>query len=118
MKVKRECNTCKFNFDDICVGHGEVYDYGEKIVDDIKCCDDWGTNLKYFTEVTENAPWYIRNDYKINFDKLLKCIDDDENGIVLEVNLYDVIEKIYDLSLVELAEVLGISLGVINYAKY
>ncbi len=118
MKLKRECNTCEFNFDGICAGHGEVYDYGEKIVDDTKCCDDWGANLKYFSEVTENAPWYIRNDYKISFGELLKRIDDDENGIALEVNLYDAIEKIYDLSLVELAEVLGVSLGVINYAKY
>ena len=30
MKVKRECNTCEFNFDGICAGHGDVYDYGEK----------------------------------------------------------------------------------------
>lgn len=48
MKLKRECNTCEFNFDGIWAGHGEVYDYGEKIVDDTKCCDDWGPILSIF----------------------------------------------------------------------
>lgn len=24
MNVKRECNTCEFNFDGICAGHGDV----------------------------------------------------------------------------------------------
>lgn len=91
MKVKRECNTCEFNFDGICAEHGDVYDYGEKIVDDTKGCDDWGAGLKYFSEVTENAPWYIKNDYKnckISFGEFLRRLDDDENGIALEVNLY------------------------------
>lgn len=121
MKVKRECNTCEFNFNGVCAGHGDVYNYGEKIIDDTKGCDDWGADFKYFSEVMKEAPWYIKNDYencKISFEEFLKKLDDDNNGIALKINLYDAIEKIYDLSFVELAEVLGVSLGVVNYARF
>lgn len=91
-----------------------------KITDDSKGCDDWGADVKYYTEITENAPWYIREDYndcKISYGEFLKRIDDDDNGIPIKVNLYDAVEKIYGISRVELAEILNVSLGVVNYAR-
>ena len=84
MKVKRECNTCEFNFNGVCAGHGDVYNYGEKIIDDTKGCDDWGADFKYFSEVMKEAPWYIKNDYencKISFEEFLKKLDDSEYSI-------------------------------------
>lgn len=120
MKLIRECRTCEFNFDGVCAGHGDTYKYGEKIIDDNKGCNDWGASLEYFSNITEKAPWYIRDDYKkykISYDEFLKRLDDDEKGIPIEINLYDAIENIYELSLVELAEVLNVTLGIISYAK-
>jgi hypothetical protein len=120
MKLIKQCKTCEFNFDGICAGHGKAYKYGDEITDDTKGCNDWGANEKYYTEITQNAPWYIKEDYKdckISYDEFIKRIDEDEKGIPIKVNLYDAIEKIYGITRVELAEILNVSLGVINHAR-
>jgi hypothetical protein len=122
MKLIRECRTCEFNFDGMCAGEGEgaTYQYGEKIIDDTKNCDDWGASLEYYSDITEKAPWYIREDYKryrISYDEFLKKLDDDEKGVPIKVNLYDAIENIYNLRMDELAKVLNVTIGVIGYAR-
>ncbi|MTK08472.1 MAG: hypothetical protein F8N38_15480 [Hungatella sp.] len=120
MRLIRECKTCEFNFDGVCAGEGNAYEYGARIIDDTKECDGWEAGFEYYSLITEEAPWYIKEkykNYKIQYDEFIKEIEDDHNGLPIEVNLYDAIEKIYDLTLVELAEVLNVSLGVINYAK-
>lgn len=120
MKLIRECRTCEFNFDGMCAGKGDTYQYGEKIIDDTKGCDGWGASLDYYSDITEKAPWYIREDYKrcrISYDEFLKKLDDDEKGVPIKVNLYDAIENIYNLRMDELAKVLNVTIGVIGYAR-
>ena len=39
--MKKQCSTCEFNFGGTCAGHGDVYQYGETISDNTKCCNDW-----------------------------------------------------------------------------
>lgn len=56
MKRVKECKNCEFNFDGICVGNGDLYDYGEKITDDSKCCENWNSNLDCFSYEIYNAP--------------------------------------------------------------
>ena len=52
--MEKSCKTCEFNFDGICAGHGNVYGYGEPIVDDTKICDDWGASLEYYIYQTSH----------------------------------------------------------------
>ena len=56
-KVKRSCDSCEFNFGDICAGYGTRTDNGEYTysmsIDDVKKmfpdgCDDWGISLRSF----------------------------------------------------------------------
>lgn len=119
MTLTKTCKTCEFNFDGVCA-EGGVYKYGEKItLDNIKC-DGWGASLKYFSEITENAPWYIKEPYQkcqISYGEFLKFLAQDEQGIGIKVNIYDAIEKIYELMPWELAGVLDVPIGVLGYAR-
>lgn len=120
MKVIRECRTCEFNFDGRCAGHGKTYKYKGKIIDDTKGCECWGASLDYFSDITEGAPWYIKDPYKtskIGYDEFLKRLDDDENGIPIEINIFDAIENTYELDIVELAKALDVAVGIVSYAK-
>lgn len=56
-KAVHSCDTCEFNFGDICAGHGKRLDnnedtYGMAINDALKMfekgCDDWGLSLLAF----------------------------------------------------------------------
>lgn len=120
MKLKIQCSNCEFNFNGICAGHGNTYKYGEAITDLSKSCDDWGANLEYFTEITNLAPWYIKMPYekcKISYNEFINLLKNDEQGVPIEVNIYDAIENIYGLNTFQLAELLNVSVGVIGYAK-
>lgn len=70
--------------------------------------------------VEENLPWYIKkpfprgNAYRKSD---LALLDMDYNGEPIEVNIYDLIEHSYGLTTLHLAEVLGVSWGVVARAK-
>lgn len=120
MYLSKQCRTCEFDFSGICVGHGNVYKYGETIMDNSIGCDAWGANVDYFTEITTQAPWYIKESYddsKIDYSKFLKLIEADADGQAIEVNIFDAIQKIYGLSLVDLAVILDVSFGVMHKAR-
>ena len=83
-------------------------------------CDDWEASLEYYTEITKKAPWYIKKPYdqcKISYEKFLDLLQQDEQGVGVEINIYDAIEKVYELNSVELAGVLDVSMGVLGYAS-
>lgn len=70
--------------------------------------------MEYYSEITQNAPWYIKESYnrhQINYNKFLDYIQKDEEEIGIEINIYDAIEKIYGLKSWELAGVLDGSMG-------
>lgn len=47
----------------------------------------------------------------------MELLQKDAEGIPIEINIYDAIEEIYKLNDIELAGVLDVSVGVIQYAK-
>lgn len=120
MKLKKVCETCEFNFSNTCAEHEGIYKYGEEIKDFSKECDAWGADVQYYSKIIEEAPWYIRKPYKehdIDYDTFLELIEKDNNGEPINVNIYDVIEEIYDLNVIQLASILDVSVGVVTYAK-
>lgn len=120
MKLKKTCETCEFNFSGTCAEHDGVYKYGEQIIDFSKECECWGADLPYYSKIIKEAPWYIRkaySEYKIDYSTFLELIEKDNNGDPIEVNIYDVIEEIFGLNVVQLANILDVSVGVITYAK-
>ena len=76
--------------------------------------------MEYFSEIIDNAPWYIKEPYRrcdIGYDRFLELLRKDDQGIGIEINIYDAIEKVYEVTPWELAGVLGVSIGVLGYAR-
>lgn len=61
MELKHQCSNCEFNFDG--VGAGSISTYGQRIVDDSKCYEDWRTGLEYYTYECAVAPRFLREKY-------------------------------------------------------
>lgn len=119
MKLNMTCRTCEFGSNGFCKDDGKDEHSKELIQDDISC-DEWGASLEYYSEITENAPWYIKEPYKkcqISYGEFLEFLRKDGEGIGININIYDAIERVYDLQPWELAGVLDVSMGVIGYAR-
>lgn len=113
MKLKKICKTCRENDSGFCVVE-------ENKTDPLHTCDDWDANNEYFTQIKQTAPWYIKEPYnnnRIDYSRFIELLEMDERGEPIDVNIYDAIDKIYDMNPIELAEALGVSLGVINRAR-
>ena len=57
--------------------------------------------MEYFSEIIDNAPWYIKEPYRrchIGYDKFLELLRKDDQGIGIEINIYDAIEKVYEVT--------------------
>ena len=110
MRVDKTCKTCGFDSNGVCGMYSTCKEDEE--------CDDWEASLEYYTEITKKAPWYIKKPYdqcKISYEKFLDLLQQDEQGVDVEINIYDAIEKVYELNSVELAGVLDVSMGVLAY---
>lgn len=111
MILDKTCKTCEFNFDGECGMYNTCNEKG---------CDEWEASIEYCSELEEKAPWYIKEpykNYKIRCGEFLELLQKDSEGIGIDVNIYDAIEKIYELNSIELAGVLGVSFGVLGYAR-
>ena len=111
MILNKTCKTCEFYDGKVC----GIYKTDKKEV-----CEDWGASLDYYNEITKTAPWYIRiphERYEIQYEQFMELLQKDAEGIPIEINIYDAIEEIYKLNDIELAGVLDVSVGVIQYAK-
>ena len=118
--MKKNCNNCEFNFGGICAGHGDVYKYGETILDDTKCCGDWGASFDYYCDETANAPRFLRealNDCSLSYDNFSKQCDAYSAGKNIPINLFDAVKFIYGLSMVDIAVLMNVSFGVVYSAK-
>lgn len=114
MTLNMTCRTCEFGSDGVCDN------VGKKRRNNNKKCDGWGASFEYYSEITKNAPWYIKEPYnrhKISYEKFLEFLKQDDDGIGIEVNIYDAIERVYNLTPWELAGVLDVSVGVVGYAR-
>lgn len=119
IKLIKNCTTCEFNFKGICAGRDDTY--GKEIEIIIDKCEYWGANLEYFTYLTKAAPWYIKepfDDCKISFSKFLEYIEKDYKGEEININLYTLIERILNISCLELAKILGVKSAVLGYARH
>ena len=115
MKLNMTCKTCEFGSNESCCAENS-----KKSHQDDTECGDWGASLEYFSEIMDNAPWYIKEPYRrchIGYDKFLDLLRKDDQGIGIEINIYDAIEKVYEVTPWELAGVLGVSIGVLGYAR-
>ena len=118
--MKKQCKTCEFNFDGICAGHGDEYEYGAKIIDDTKCCDDWGADFEYFNYSMKSAPRFLReqyNDCHISYDEFTTKLNDLEVGNSVSINLFDAIKYIYGISMVDIAVLIDETFGVVYSEK-
>ena len=89
MRIDKICKTCGFDSNGVC-GMYTTCKEGEE-------CDDWEASLEYYTEITKKAPWYIKKPYdqcKISYEKFLDLLQQDEQGVGVEINIYDAIEKV------------------------
>lgn len=119
MRLCMTCKTCEFAFCRESADNGRC-EYSGEIVPEDRGCESWGASLEYYSEITQNAPWYIKEPYdrcKISYGQFLEFLQKDGKGIGIEINIYDAIEKIYKLTTWELASVLDVSIGVIGYAR-
>lgn len=118
IKLIKSCTTCGFNFNGKCTGRGDIYE--KEIKNTIDNCEYWESNLEYFTYLTKEAPWYIKEPFnasKISFSELIEYIDKDYRCKEIDINLYRLIEKTLNISGLELAEMLGVKESVLSYAK-
>lgn len=118
--MEKSCKTCESNFDGVCAGHGNVYEYGETIVDDSKLCDDWSASFEYFTYQTNHAPRFLRDAYNrccISYQEFSRKFDDFKDGKAVPINFFDAIKAVYGLSMVDIAVLLDVTFGVVYRAK-
>ncbi|MEA4895651.1 MAG: hypothetical protein VB064_10370 [Oscillospiraceae bacterium] len=119
-KVERRCGTCEFNYHGICAGGDDTHKNGEQITNLFSTCKGWGISYGYFREVEKHKPWYIKGTYSHGNAYMksdLVLLEMDYNDEPIEVNIFDLIERVYSLQPNELAEVLGVTPSVIYRAK-
>jgi hypothetical protein len=71
-------------------------------------------------EIENNSPWYIKRPYRRGnaYGKhRVPLLEMDFNNEPIDVDLYELIFRLYSVDRFELAEILGVSVGVINYAQ-
>lgn len=120
MILEKQCKTCEFNFNGVCVGHGDTYKHGDKIIDETKSCNDWGASVDYFTYTIVNAPRFLREpliDCKIQYSEFLKLLDNYFKSDGISINFFDAVKYIYGISMVDIAVLLNVSFGVVYRAK-
>lgn len=118
--MKKQCSNCEFNFGGICAGDGDVYQYGEIIIDDTKCCNGWGGSLEYYGSQMTAAPRFLRDVYsdcRISYQEFSRLFDDFESGNPVKINIFDAVKYVYGISMVDIAVIIGVTYGVVYRAK-
>lgn len=111
MELKHQCSNCEFNFDGVCAGGTSTY--GQKIIDDSQCCEDWSAGLEYFSYECAVAPRFLREKHH---DCSL-AYSDFRAGIAVPINIFDAIKHVYGLSMVDIAVLADVTYGVVFQAK-
>ena len=119
-KIERTCKTCGFNMGGMCGGGDNTHPYGHTISDINAGCSGWHESFEYFMEIENNTPWYIKRPYRLGnaYGKhSVSLLEMDFNNEPIDVDLYELIFRLYSVDRFELAEILGVSVGVINHAQ-
>lgn len=118
MELKHQCSNCEFNFDGVCAGGTSTY--GQRIVDDSQCCEDWSAGLEYFSYECTVAPRFLRekhHDCSLSYSDFSAQFADFRAGIDVPINIFDAIKHVYGLSMVDIAVLADVSYGVVFQAK-
>lgn len=118
MELKRQCGNCEFNFDGVCAGG--TLTYGQKIVDDSQCCEDWSAGLEYFSRERTVAPRFLREKYhdcSLSYSDFSAQFADFRAGVAVPINIFDAIKHVYGLSMVDIAVLADVTYGVVFQAK-
>jgi predicted transcriptional regulator len=118
-KLIKNCNTCKFNFNGFCCGDSDYYEDEEEIKKIIHNCKQWEIGFDHYKDLVNSAPWYVVDEYKwhnISFKEFMELAEKEYSNKKIDINIYDAIEKIYKMSHYKIANILGVTIGVINYA--
>lgn len=119
-KIECTCKTCDFNMGGICGGGDNTHPYGHTISDVNTGCSGWHVSFDYFMEIENNTPWYIKRPYRLGnaYGKnTVSLLEMDFHNEPIDVDLYELLFRLYTIDRFEMAEILGVSVGVINYAK-
>lgn len=118
MELKHQCSNCEFNFDGVCAGSTSTY--GQRIVDESKCCEDWRAGLEYYTYECAVAPRFLREKYhdgSLAYHDFSAQFADFRAGNDVPINIFDAIKHIYRLSMVDIAVLADVTYGVVFQAK-
>lgn len=118
MDLKHQCSNCEFNFKGVCAGSS--VSYGQKIVVDTQCCEDWSANLEYFTCECASAPRFLREKYHdcyLTYSDFSKQYSDFREGVEVPINIFDAIKYVYGLSMVDVAVLTDVTYCVVFQAK-
>lgn len=113
MKLESNCNTCEFNASGVC------YEHNRKIRNFYKKCSNWRPNCEYFSKLTKESPWYVREPFnasKIDYNTFIKLLKKDNENQAIDVNIFDVVKNIYGLNIDQIAKALKVSACVVDYA--
>lgn len=114
--IKKQCNTCGFNFENVCARGGEKYKNGDVINEEAINCYGWSASLEYFKDFMNTAPWFIKEPYdncKISFNEFLELYDKAALGEYISINIVSAIVHVYGLKEYQIAEFIGESVGVV-----
>ena len=118
MELKHQCSNCEFNFNGVCAGGTSTY--GQKIVDNSQCCEDWSAGLEYFSYECTVAPRFLRekhHDCSLSYSDFSAQFADFRAGIDVPINIFDAIKHVYGLSMVDIAVLADVTYGVVFQAK-
>lgn len=115
MKIVKACSTCILDY--MCNSDTVKKKNKYNSVN----CHGWKESQQYFNEIRNSASWYVKiqcDKNNLSFSELTNLIKKDEKNKKIDINIYDAICEIYELSLVNLAEILGVKISIVMRAYY
>lgn len=116
MKFQRNCGHCLHNFGGFCTAKG----FGQAVESEDDSCELWEVSEDYLAYAADTAPWYLKRPYengKLSRNDFLMKLEQDAQGLPVEINLYDAIEEVYGMDQKQIAAILGVSSDVVGYAR-
>ncbi len=114
LHLDKSCNTCECCVDGKCLNDGKDISTISSIP-----CDEWDIGFDYYKYITDNLPWYLQKKFKrgAHISEILSLIEQDEKGLPIELDVFEVIEEIYGLRYpIDFSYVLGVTDSIVSYA--
>lgn len=114
LHLDKSCNTCECYVDGKCLNNGKDISKISSIP-----CDEWDIGFDYYKYITDNLPWYLQKKFKrgAHISEILSLIEQDEKGLPIELDVFEVIEEVYGLKYpTDFSYVLGVTDSIVSYA--